>query len=150
MNHHRPATACPTNLPHRPNPPEKSRLLPASPYPWGLLAFLKFPASASVCSPSSAFPGSFGSTSCLWLISGCSSLSSFHQCFTLTLRGPCILSPSQILEASLELSMTKSVFYSPILCISKKKIQYFPLLHIHYSLLPILRICFPHQQVSSF
>lgn len=36
------------------------------------------------------------------------SLSSFHQCLTLTLCGPRILSPSQILEASLELGVPEN------------------------------------------
>lgn len=61
VNHCRPAPACPTNLPCRPNPLEKTRLLPASICPWELLAsprpctsaatqpaFLRLAASVSV------------------------------------------------------------------------------------------------------
>lgn len=83
------------------------------------------PQASSVCiglcfSPPSPFPENFGSISSPWLMSICNSLSSFHQCFTLPLCGPHIPSPSQVLEASLELSVPKNSLTHPSSAFLKK------------------------------
>lgn len=103
------------------------------------------------CSPPSPFPESFGSVSTPWLMSICNSLSSFHQCFTLTLCGPCIPSLSQVLEASLELSAKKLSLTHPSSAFLKK--NKYSISHFGGSISNFSaswRSALPHQQVPSF
>lgn len=134
-NHCRPAPAWPTRPPRRPNPFEKSRLLPASLCPWGLLvspqpctsaaaqpAFLGLAASASVSAASRflSFPRVLAQLQVLGCCQSATPFLAFTSASHSLYVGHVFCLLSRFWKPSWSSVCQKTVFYSPILCISKK------------------------------